>query len=372
MRRLVPLWLAMFTVMVCGASACGDDRDTDAAPAPPGDASCPADVADLATRADQGPADSGCPIDVAPLDQGPSPDQGPADCAPVDAARTMDTDSPDVTPDVQVSACADDDPGDCDGPHWACEGGWTCVAGECLWDCSEPACADGDPADCDGPHDACVGVWTCAQGECAWDCTPPALCEHPRSGCHADADCPAGSGCGPLPDDPAARCVCIRPRPALRVNRCLAGPEPGDCCLDMDCPERESKPGFCQAEGYDAQNAYCGGMAPPEWNRCVYDGCRRDADCGAGRACMPAGAYGYALAHCVMAACRSDAQCDRQPGGQCRPFTRRCAAYGFACTYDADPCRADADCPPGEDFELYCAPLVGGHGTQCAQDIPGA
>ena len=231
-------------------------------------------------------------------------------------------------------------------------------------------CADGNPADCDGPHDECVGGWICAEGGCVWECAP-LPCASPRSYCQDDSDCPAGATCGPIPDDPRAPCVCTSPRPPVRINYCRAGPEPGDCCLDMDCPERDGRPGFCQAAEFDVQNAYCEAFAPPEWNRCAYDECLSDDECGPHGACVPPGAWSHALASCVMVACRSDRDCQRRPGGECWPFLRRCFSYGFACTYDGDPCRRDRNCPQDGPFPMYCAPLLGGHGTECLEDVSG-
>ena len=143
------------------------------------------------------------------------------------------------------------------------------------------------------------------------------------------------------------------------------------CCEDTDCPEpANGLAAFCQAQGYDAQNAYCGGMAPPEWNVCAADGCADNSDCAEGQACMPAGAFGYVLATCVRTPCTIDADCAARAGGQCLPFFRRCEAYGWACTYDDDPCRTDADCPVGERNPMFCQPLNDGQGTRCAEDIP--
>jgi len=122
--------------------------------------------------------------------------------------------------------------------------------------------------------------------------------------------------------------------------------------------------------GYDAQDAYCGGMAPPEWNSCVADGCVSDADCGEERICMPAGVFGYVRATCVRAPCLVDGDCVLRDGGECRAFFRRCASWGFACSYADDPCRVDADCPQDGRHPMFCQPLADGQGTGCAEDIP--
>lgn len=188
-------------------------------------------------------------------------------------------------------------------------------------------------------------------------------CDHPRSDCRADADCPGGR-CAELPADPGAPCVCIGPRPEPTRGFC-DGAQPDGCCQDADCGPAQ----LCQQEVYGPQNEYCGGARPPETNTCRGDQCTDDTTCGPGEVCIPAGAFGYVFGLCRPITCRTDADCAAAPGGECRPFFRRCSSATFACTYAADPCRTDADCPEGPFGRQFCAPRIGG-GTVCQDDIP--
>ncbi len=112
---------------------------------------------------------------------------------------------------------------------------------------------------------------------------------------------------------------------------------------------------------------YCGGVAPPDENTCRFDACAADDDCGAGRACLPRGAFGALVRQCVDAACRSDGDCTERTGGACLPlWTGGCRSLaGFYCTYDDDVCRTDDDCSGGSQL---CEP--GDGGTVCAFEAP--
>lgn len=188
-------------------------------------------------------------------------------------------------------------------------------------------CDDLNLSRCEGlAHDACVGGWTCLASQCAWEC---------------DGD---------------------QDRPTPQMNTCQEGDPMMGCCAHEEC-----EGGFCQAVGYDAQDAYCGGMAPPPENECVRDQCEQDVDCGEAEVCVLAGAHGYVLNTCVRAVCQEDRHCGGE--GVCLPFFRPCNSYGFACVYPADPCRVDADCPQ-ERFPMLCLPNADGRGTRCVEDIP--
>ncbi|MCA9539607.1 MAG: hypothetical protein KC620_12005, partial [Myxococcales bacterium] len=149
---------------------------------------------------------------------------------------------------------------------------------------------------------------------------------------------------------------------------CGGGGEEGACCQDADCQPVANRRVVCIQEVYDSQNSYCGGAPPPDINGCRADECLADTDCPADRACIPAGAFGYVINVCQTARCRVDADCAARPGGECRGFFDRCYTAGFACTYADDPCRVDADCPPGRFGPQVCVPQA--NGTVCIEDLP--
>lgn len=196
-------------------------------------------------------------------------------------------------------------------------------------------------------------------------------CAHPRSMCRDDAACGPNGSCRSIPGDPRAPCMCVGEPPAPVRGFCNGdgGLGEGGCCADEECVPPEMGRAICHQQVYNLQNRYCGGAAPPETNQCKFDQCGVDADCAADRVCVPAGAFGYVLNTCVPAGCRVDADCNARPGGECRPFFTPCYARGFACTYADDPCRVDADCPPGRFGDAgICVP--GPDGTQCIENLP--
>ncbi|MCA9557501.1 MAG: hypothetical protein KC583_02950, partial [Myxococcales bacterium] len=172
--------------------------------------------------------------------------------------------------------------------------------------------------------------------------------------------------CQPFPEA-GAPCVCVGPVPEPQRNFCEPGGGLGGCCTDDECAAEQSD-AVCQAEGYNRQGAYCGGAAPPDFNGCIAPACAGHSDCAMDQLCVPAGLFGYVVAECARATCRTDADCDARAGGECRAFFGRCHVGGFACTYADDPCRTDADCPRGGPFDKYCAPVM--DGTACLDDIP--
>jgi hypothetical protein len=86
------------------------------------------------------------------------------------------------------------------------------------------------------------------------------------------------------------------------------------------------------------------------FNRCFVDACDSDDDCAAGSACAPEG-FDNART-CVPAACRTDADCDDEPGGVCLIVAGGCCSFGagplrpteLACAYPSDGCQSDMDC----------------------------
>jgi hypothetical protein len=150
---------------------------------------------------------------------------------------------------------------------------------------------------------------------------------------------------------------CVAPE-APWVHACDPSGEPlGECCDDTECGD-----GVCAAFSV----GYCGGAAPPEVNACRVAECVTDQDCGEGRACLPAGAFGTLVATCVDADCSADADCADRPDGRCDVLsTGTCGEpRGFHCTDSDDPCRSDADCP--QDMEAHrCLPTEDRSSTRC-------
>lgn len=190
--------------------------------------------------------------------------------------------------------------------------------------------------------------------------TPPR-----RDACTTDSDCASGR-CEALPEGGQATRYCLVVPEVSRVS-CEFTSELdslNECCEDDECDANGST-GIC----VDFSYRYCGGPPPPEANLCRYHDCQTDVDCGAGRACMPAGAFGAALRKCVQASCRADVDCLARTGGQCRPMRNGpCGTLsGFFCTYDDDPCREDADCP-STFGDGQCVPTD--EGTRCEESFP--
>lgn len=197
-----------------------------------------------------------------------------------------------------------------------------------------------------------------------------------RDACGADGGCPDDGACSALPDDADATRYCVydldAPREECVDGGVVGGPggfAPNECCADDACARDGGTTGVCASYGF----RWCGGVAPPNANRCLQDECVDDGHCGAGRACLPRGAFGELVAKCVDAECRADDDCVARAGGQCRPLsTGTCGSVGaFACTYADDPCRDDDDCgQSGNGYPQICAPRDGG--VQCVEVPPAA
>jgi hypothetical protein len=161
--------------------------------------------------------------------------------------------------------------------------------------------------------------------------------------CSTDADC-AGSTCAEL--TPGGYKVCLgKPPEATMCNP--PGPPMDQCCTSADCQK-----GKCYGN-----LPYCGGAPMPEHNVCVTDACQLDADCGTGsppQVCIPAGAFGRPARTCLLADCRTSADCKVKPGGYCAPMSTPCCGIpsGLGCVYPGG-CHTDHDCAP--DGSSYCA-----------------
>ncbi len=132
-------------------------------------------------------------------------------------------------------------------------------------------------------------------------------------------------------------------------------PDLDECCSSADCV------GGFDGACVDGTRWYCGGVAPHEFNACVYDECQSAADCTASDhgICVPAGAFGEVRNRCVYGGCVTASDCSSRSGGACLPFFDPCKGRfgGLYCTYDDSVCRSDADCSePGQ----HCVPGVDG------------
>ncbi len=182
--------------------------------------------------------------------------------------------------------------------------------------------------------------------------TGETLPEAPRDLC--DVTCAGACEALPAAD---GNTYCVAPE-APWVHACdPSGGMPGECCDDSACGD-----GVCAAFSV----GYCGGAAPPDMNTCRTPECATDADCGAGRACLPAGAFGTLVATCVDADCSADSDCADRPDGRCDVLsTGTCGEpRGFHCTYADDPCRRDSDCPQSDEPHR-CLPTEDRTGTRC-------
>jgi hypothetical protein len=151
-------------------------------------------------------------------------------------------------------------------------------------------------------------------------------------------------------------------RPLLACEEPDADPPEGTCCQDRHCRDGARR-GHCIVN----TAGICGAAPPDEINICRFDQCYRGADCADDEVCIPAGFRGDLFNRCVRATCRITAECDAQPGGQCRILSAGTNCAGepiFVCTYPEDECRTDRDCLEG----WRC--VVGNAGISCQEATP--
>jgi hypothetical protein len=181
--------------------------------------------------------------------------------------------------------------------------------------------------------------------------------EASRGECSSAEDC-GGSPCLHLHDESGGYTTCWT-RPDALVE-CLGDEASPACCSAADCPDR--------TECFAGPLFYCGGPEPIRTNTCHPAQCVEDADCAdrSGGLCVPEGAFREPAARCIYAGCRVDADCTVSDRGQCSPFwdacTRRFAT--FSCTYEDSPCRSNRDCGLA-----VCVP-VSDHATACVRFEP--
>jgi hypothetical protein len=157
--------------------------------------------------------------------------------------------------------------------------------------------------------------------------------------CASDADCPNGP-CVEV--TPGGFLVCVDP-PA-EATMC-SGSGFDECCTTSDCAKGTCFPW--------PLTPYCGGPQPIDHNVCGADQCSTDAECGAGMICSLAGTLDTKVRLCVLAYCKTAADCTDEPGGYCAPVDGPCCggSAGLFCVYPSDGCRNNGDCPGG-----YCSP----------------
>lgn len=180
----------------------------------------------------------------------------------------------------------------------------------------------------------------------------------PAGDCESDADCDGGK-CGEV--TPGGYAICLRLPPEATMCHAPGGPIDDLCCDSSEC----TGGGKCYSS-YDVP--YCGGAAPAEYNACFGDACTNDGDCqGAGvtQICAPPGAFGQPARACVVAYCKTDADCTARAGGRCAPIAAPCCATpaGLACVYPGG-CKDQDDC--GNDGMKHCEIDETSHEGTCA------
>jgi len=225
--------------------------------------------------------------------------------------------------------------------------------------------------DCEGldlAHPECEGQWTCLDGQCGWECNSQVECQE-------DADCPYGYACvwyeyHPVPEngetdaddmaypgtDPAYGGVCEQ----IRV----------ECTTDADCYAYDYENG-----GTDMAEPACNGDWACVEGLCEFScqeiTCQDSADCPQGQECVFYDFLDYGFCEYVQRPeeCLSDADCpedfhceywDAYPAPGCEdgsdPNCIPPEPYYGMCVPNDRPrtdCWSDEDCRPGERCEFY-------------------
>ncbi|HEX3595609.1 MAG TPA: hypothetical protein VHU80_10915 [Polyangiaceae bacterium] len=171
----------------------------------------------------------------------------------------------------------------------------------------EPGCTRN--ADCfSRPHGRCVGA---AYAFCEYPAFVPGPCE-------SDADCVQfpGAKCAPSVGTPEQLCSPTGDC-ALSGRICFVPEE--HCYVDSDCTV--SPGGMCRKVISS--------------NRCEYDDCLMDSDCGPSERC---GCH-----TCVPSTCSSDEDCGS--GNSCVLGAGCFLPNGYHCTSSADTCSSGDECP---------------------------
>jgi PKD repeat protein len=226
----------------------------------------------------------------------------------------------------------------------ACPSGLTCIADECVADCT-PACGAGQRCEAGACVDACKDV-TCAGGKCvAGACVPRCqgvtcaagtTCEPATGLCESACSkitCPAGQAC--------AQGACM---PACVVNGCNAtskcNPTSGVCgpkCQDVTCaagfacaPETGTCQDLCLTLSCPGQACAAGECRPA----CVVSGCAATESCNA--------TTGVCEPRCAAISCAA--------GAVCVPTTGECELPGSdgAAPGEPDGGAGDEDASPAD------------------------
>lgn len=139
-------------------------------------------------------------------------------------------------------------------------------------------------------------------------------------------------------------------RPAGGARPDVNPPSPDECAKDEDC--KSGRNGRCMHRVQQVQANIVGSE-----NRCEYDACGSDGDCGAGMACLCAGELGAktSVNICIPADCKTDADCHGYScsptfvaldKGECRSESQ--PYQGLRCHTPDDRCVDDEDCNGGE------------------------
>jgi len=179
--------------------------------------------------------------------------------------------------------------------------------------------------------------------------------EELRHACLSDQDCNGGA------------CISYSGN-----NICQQEPEPwyhectpegfSECCNDEECIEDNN--GSCVSMSYN----YCGGVAPPEENRCHYDACQTNADCSTDKACLPKGIHSSIKNQCISASCTVDSDCTAGENGQCSVLWdgATCGSITLSCTYEGAACRRANGCENGN----LCVADQSSVGASCQMSMP--
>ena len=278
-----------------------------------------------------------------------------------DAEATADVDA---TGDTGAEADAETDPGtdgvaDGAGPGDPCGAAMTpgCLSGLLCVQTAPPYCTSdyigtctARPASCAGEPEATVCECTGSphHNECEARLAGVATLLTPCSAdCFSDVDC-LGGACRRIPDEPGGLWSCIYPPPAS-----VTGPSENP---DMDqCEDAAGCGPGCGC--YRMLELYPGFLMPH--NECGCPECEIDEDCRSytpARMCVPAGVWGLPVSRCLFVGCRVDADCASETGGVCAGVRDPCSALdppavsSKFCRYPGD-CVSGDDCPSG-----WCIP----------------
>jgi hypothetical protein len=166
--------------------------------------------------------------------------------------------------------------------------------------------------------------------------------------CDTDADC-SGAKCVEV--TPGGFRVCAAPVPSAMGCKSTLD----QCCSNENCLGDKkcfAKFGYCEAQGQ-------------YYNTCRSDACATDADCAFedfSQICVPAGVLENGTSFCMDVLCKSDRECQAEPGGKCAPiFDGWIGVYiGLACVYPSDGCRSEKECLSTQSCKLV------GQRTKCA------